>query len=495
LGLVKSSADSLLAVINDILDFSKMEAGKLDIDEVEFNLQRCLGEALKTLAVRAHEKGLELALRVEPGVPDLVGDPTRLRQIVFNLVGNAIKFTEQGEIVVRVGVESNAGDSLSLHFTVADTGIGIPAEKRQVIFEAFTQADSATSRRYGGTGLGLSISSRLVTLMGGRIWVESEVGRGSTFHFTLKFPRAKAPQASPLSTDLAAVQDLSVLVVDDNATNCLILEELLSHWGMKPALANSGKEAIALLEQAGQAGKAIPLILVDSHMPEMDGFTFAARVKHDQRFQGAIVMMLTSGGQRGEASRWRALRIAAFLVKPILEAELLAAIGTALGHGAEAAEQPSALVTPPSPGESLRPLRILLAEDNPVNQVVAVRLLQKLGHNVTLVPNGREALTKLAAENFDLALMDVQMPEMDGFEATRALRAKEAATGQHIPIIAMTAHAMKGDRERCLKAGMDGYVAKPIRLAELSQVIEQLVRQADSPPPAPQDECTDWQPV
>jgi CheY-like chemotaxis protein len=327
------------------------------------------------------------------------------------------------------------------------------------------------------------------------MWVESEVGQGSAFHFILKLPRAKRPRASPGGVDSGALRDVPVLVVDDNTTNRLILDEQLRHWGMKPTLANSGKAGIALLEQAAQAGNAIPLILLDCHMPEMDGFACAERVKGDPRFQGAIIMMVTSGSQRGDASRCRALRIAAFLVKPIVEAELLAAISTALGQGAEAAEQPSALVTPHSLREGPRCLRLLLAEDNPVNQVVAVRLLQKSGHNVTLVSNGREALRRLETEDFDLVLMDVQMPEMDGFDTARAIRAKEEATGQHVPIIAMTAHAMKGDRERCLQAGMDGYVAKPIRLAELSQAIAQLVRHADSPPaapPAPRDECIDW---
>jgi two-component system sensor histidine kinase/response regulator len=496
LSLVKSSAESLLTVINDILDFSKIEAGKLDIDQVEFSLRGCLGEALKTLALRGHEKDLELALRVQPEVADsLVGDPTRLKQILFNLVGNAIKFTDQGEILVRVGVESSGDDSVILHLEVADTGIGIPPEKRQVIFEAFAQADNATGRRCGGTGLGLTISSRLVAMMGGRMWVESEVNRGSTFHFTLKSSLAKEPRTSSITLEPAVLRNLPALVVDDNATNRLILDELLSHWGMKPTLAESGQRGIALLDQASKAGIAFPLILLDCHMPDMDGFTFAERVKSDPRFQGAIIMMLTSGGQRGDASRCRELRIAAYLVKPIQEAELLAAILTALGHQAASPDQQPALVTRHSLREDRRHMRILLAEDNPVNQMVAVRLLHKLGHTVTVVSNGREALTTLGKQDFDLILMDVQMPEMDGIETTRVIRETEAGTGKHIPIIAMTAHAMKGDRERCLVAGMDRYVAKPIRPTELFEAIDRLGRTA-APAPAPStalDDCIDWQ--
>ena len=493
LRLVKSSAESLLTILNDILDFSKIEAGKLDIDQAEFSLRGCLGEALKTLALRAHEKGLELALRVQPEVADnLVGDPTRLRQILFNLVGNAIKFTDRGEILVRVGVESSGDDYVILHFAVTDSGLGIPPEKRQVIFEAFAQADSATGRLYGGTGLGLTISSRLVAMMGGRMWVESEVNRGSTFHFTLKSSLGKERSTSSIALDPAVLRNLPALVVDDNATNRLILNELLSHWGMKPTLAESGERGIALLEQASTAGIAFPLILLDCHMPDMDGFAFAERVKSDPRFQGAIIMMLTSGGLRGDASRCRSLRIAAYLVKPIQEAELLAAILTALGHGVESPDQRPALVTRHSLREDRRHLRILLAEDNAVNQMVAARLLQKFGHTVAVVSNGREALTTLGKQDFDLILMDVQMPEMDGIETTRVIREMEAGTAKHIPIIAMTAHAMKGDRERCLAAGMDGYVAKPIRPTELFEAIDRLARPAAPAPSAPLDDCIDW---
>jgi signal transduction histidine kinase/CheY-like chemotaxis protein len=497
LGLVKSSAESLLTVINDILDVSKIEAGKLDIDQAEFNLRDCLGETLKTLALRAHQKDLELALRVQPEVPDnLLGDPTRLRQILFNLVGNSIKFTERGEVSVQVSVESSIAAVVTLHFAVADTGIGIPPEKRRVIFEAFAQADNSTSRRYGGTGLGLTISSRLVAMMGGRMWVESDEGQGSIFHFTMKLLRGKQAAVGAMPNP-AVLQGVATLVVDDNSTNRLMLEELLSHWGMKPTLAENGKRGIATLEQTDAAGAAYPLILLDSHMPDMDGFSFAKRVKSDPRFKGAIIMMLTSGGQRGDALRCRDLRISAYLVKPLQQAELLEAILTVLGHKPETPGQQPTLVTRHSLHEDRRHLRILLAEDNPVNQMVALRLLEKTGHTVAAVANGRDAVLMVEEQEFGLVLMDVQMPEMDGFEATRVIREKEAGTPKHIPIIAMTAHAMKGDRERCLAVGMDGYIAKPIRPTQLLAEIERFRRRPEptpqNPPITPGVDCIDWQ--
>jgi two-component system sensor histidine kinase/response regulator len=499
LGLVKSSAESLLTVINDILDVSKIEAGKLDVDNAEFSLLDCLGEAVKTLALRAHEKDLELALRVSPEVPDkLIGDPTRLRQIVINLVGNSIKFTEAGEVSVRVTVDSSDADGVALHFAVADTGIGIPPEKRKVIFEAFAQADNSTSRQYGGTGLGLTISSRLVSIMGGRMWVESEVGKGSTFHFTLKLSRGEPAAAARSLLKPAVLRGVAVLVVDDNSTNRQMLNELLGHWGMRPTLAASGGQGFEILEQTHAAGWAIPLILLDSRMPEMDGFAFAKRVKDDARFKTSIIMMLTSAGQRGDAARCRDLRISAYLVKPIQQVELLDAILSVLGRKPASPEQPPPLVTRHSLREDRRKLRILLAEDNLVNQMVAVRLLEKMGHTVKVVSNGREATLLLEKEPFALVLMDVQMPEMDGFEATRVIRGKEALTHQHLPILAMTAHAMKGDRERCLAAGMDGYIAKPISPAHLFAEVDRFSRLAvprpqKPSPPADTQDCIDWQ--
>ena len=498
LSLVKSSAESLLTIINDILDVSKIEAGKLDIEQAEFSLRGCLGEALKALALRAHEKGLELTLRVHPDVPDiLLSDPSRLRQVVFNLVGNSIKFTDQGEVSVKVSVEPSGAAGATLHFAVADTGIGIPREKRRVIFEAFGQADNSTSRRYGGTGLGLTISSRLVAMMGGQMWVESEVGQGSTFHFTLKLVRGNRSAGADAILKPAVLQGVAALVVDDNSTNRQMLNEILHHWGLKPTLAESGKHGIEILEQTSAASTAFPLILLDSLMPDMDGFTFAKRIKSDPRFQGAIIMMLTSGGQRGDASRCRDLRISAYLVKPLQQTELLEAILTVLGHKPESPDGRPALVTRHSLREERQHVRILLAEDNPVNQMVAVRLLEKMGHTVMVVANGRDAVLMSAQQEFGLVLMDVQMPEMDGLEATHAIRQREATTHKHIPILAMTAHAMKGDRERCLAAGMDGYIAKPVSPAELLAEIERFTRHAEaapqkSPPPTG-DDCIDWQ--
>jgi len=498
LGLVKSSAESLLTVINDILDVSKIEAGKLDIDEAEFSLRDCLGEAMKTLALRAHEKELELTLRIQPEVPDnLLGDPTRLRQILFNLVGNSIKFTDKGEVSVQVSADSRDADKTTLHFEVADTGIGIPPDKREVIFEAFAQADNSTSRRYGGTGLGLTISSRLVGMMGGRMWVESEVGQGSTFHFTLNIQRGKQAATTRTMLTPTVLHDVPALVVDDNSTNRKMLDELLSHWGMKTTLAENGNRGMEILERTNASGTPFPLILLDRYMPDMDGFAFARQVKTNPRFKGSIIMMLTSGGQRGDALRCRDLQISAYLVKPIQQAELLEAILMVLGQKVESPDHRPPLVTRHSLREERRQLRILLAEDNSVNQMVAVRLLQKMGHTVTVVANGRDAVVSLKDQEFDLVLMDVQMPEMDGIEATHVIRKQEAVTQKHIPIIAMTAHAMKGDRERCLEAGMDGYIAKPIRPAELFAGIKPFTRRpppilADPAPPT-EDDCIDWQ--
>ena len=498
LGLARSSAESLLTIINDILDVSKIEAGKLDIEKVEFSLRDCLGEVVKNLAVRAQEKGLELILRVHPEVPDnVLGDPGRLRQIVFNLVGNALKFTQQGEISVQVRVEASDEEGITLHFAVEDTGIGIPLEKRSVIFEAFAQADHSTSRCYGGTGLGLSISSRLVEMMGGKIWVDSQVGEGSIFHFTLKLAERNNTLATRSSATPATLQGVSVLVVDDNSTNRHMLNELLRHRGMKPALAENGQHGLKILEEASDAGKAFRLILLDYQMPDMDGFAFARHVRSDPRLNGAIIMMLTSGGQRGDAARCRDLCIAAYLVKPIRQRELMEAILTVLGQNPEPAGHQPLPVTCHSLREDRQHLCILLAEDNPVNQIVAVRLLEKMGHTVKVVGNGLDAVQLSSDEEFDLILMDVQMPEMDGLEATRTIRERELATRKHLPILAMTAHAMKGDRERCMEAGMDGYIAKPITPAVLTAEIKGFAQRRapdPSPPTVPSSEgCIDWQ--
>ena len=472
LSLVKSSAEALLALINDILDFSKIEAGKFELDPISFHLRDSLDDTMKTLALRAHQKGLELACQVAADVPDaLIGDPSRLRQIVINLVGNAIKFTEQGEVVLQVSVEEQTNDDLILHFAISDTGIGIPAEKQAVIFEAFSQADNSTTRRYGGTGLGLTISARLVALMKGQVWVKSAPGLGSTFHFTTRL--AKQTDAPIVSTAPLAVNwhHLPVLIVDDNATNRRILEEVLSNWQMKPVAVAGGPEALHVLQEAKAAGRPFALVLLDAHMPEMDGFTLAEAIKQQAGMTGETIMMLSSGGQHGDAARCRELGLSAYLTKPVKQSELLNAILTVLD--ATQNNQPhSQFVTRHSLRENRAHYRILLAEDNPVNQRLAIRLLEKEGHIIVVASDGNAALAAYTREPFDVILMDVQMPELNGYEVTAAIRAREQETGAHIPIIAMTAHAMKGDRERCLAAGMDGYLSKPIKARDLIETVE-----------------------
>ncbi len=497
LHMVKASADALLNVINDILDFSKIEAGRLDLDQAPFELRDSLGDTMKTLALRAHKKGLELAYHVPPEVPDhLVGDPGRLRQIVVNLVGNAIKFTEKGEVVVTVAAveergarseergakaaeEANAPldlrssilaprSSVCLHFAVRDTGIGIPPEKQAAVFAPFVQADGSTTRKYGGTGLGLAISSRLAALMGGRVWVESEPGVGSTFHFTACFGIAEGPVGPAHRAE--DLDGLPVLVVDDNATNRRILEEMLHNWRMRPTVVASGPAALAELERAWAAQEPYPLLLLDALMPEMDGYTLAALVKQHPCLGDTTMLMLSSA--EGSAARARELSIAACLMKPIKQSELFDAIRGALGAARRPEETPMDEGTPALPR---RRLRVLLAEDNAVNQKLMVRLLEKWGHLVSVAANGKEALAAVEQGHFDLVLMDVQMPEVGGFEATAAIRAREKEAGGHLPVVAMTAHAMKGDRERCLAAGMDDYLAKPIQAHELAAVIERAV--------------------
>ena len=474
LEMVRSSADSLLTVINDILDFSKIEAGRLELEPIPFPLRDSLADTVRTLGMRAEQKGLELACDVPAHVPDdLVGDPGRLRQVVVNLVGNAIKFTEQGEVVVRVEPAEAGGESddVTLHFSVTDTGIGIPQEQQQAIFEAFTQADASTTRRYGGTGLGLAISAQLVRLMGGRIWVESEPERGSTFHFTARFGQQPAVAGRPDRTRLAALQNLRVLVVDDNATNRRILLEMLKNWRMRPAAVENGPAALEALRRARERRRPFDLVLLDAMMPDMDGFQLAAAVQQEPELVGATLMMLSSAGSQGDAARCRELGVSHYLTKPVKQSDLLDVIMTTVGAAAEAPEPEEAR---PSLTPTVRPLRVLLAEDTPVNQVLAVRMLEKWGHSVAVVATGRQALQAVEQERFDLVLMDLQMPEMSGLEATAAIREREQATGAHLPIVAMTAHAMKGDRERCLAGGMDGYVAKPVHPADLYDAIEAL---------------------
>ncbi len=471
LTMAKTSAYSLLDLINDILDFSKIEAGKLEIDAIDFNLRDNLGDTMKSLSLRAHQKGLELAWEVQPDVPDeLIGDPGRLRQIIINLAGNAIKFTSTGEVIAYVKMESKTAGYVELRFTVADTGIGIPAEKQAAIFEAFTQADGSTTRKYGGTGLGLSISTRLVERMGGRIWVESKPGEGSRFHFTVRLAVQKSSSAKTPPVELGRLAGLRVLVVDDNETNRVILVKLLANWGMEPFAADGGESALLALKPAGGEAKRFSLILLDAQMPMMDGFTLAEQMKQVPGACDATVLMLSSAGLRGDAERCRQIGIAAYLTKPFKQSELLAAILTALGTASQS-EVPPKLITRHSLREGAVKLRILLAEDNSVNQLLAVRLLEKRGHTVRVAAHGKEALDCLAQGGYDVVLMDVQMPVMGGFEATAAIREKEKLTGEHIPIVDMTANAMKGDEEQCIAHGMDAYVSKPLNVAALFEAI------------------------
>jgi PAS domain S-box-containing protein len=478
--LVKLSADSLLTIINDILDFSKIEAGRLEIESIEFNLRDCIALSIKALALRAHQKGLELTCDIRPEVPERVlGDPSRLRQIIINLIGNAIKFTESGEVGLRATVDSRTPAELQLHFIVLDTGVGIAPEKQKLIFEAFSQADGSTARKFGGTGLGLTISSRLVELMGGSIWVESNLGRGSEFHFTARLGAGKEGVETLAVASPAYLAGLGALVVDDNATNGRILVEMLRRFGMNPTLADSAVVALRCLKLA-QSSFAV--ILTDMNMPEMDGFALVEQLRQSPEIFGdAKVIMLTSAGQRGDAARSRELGVAAYLTKPASQAELFEVLSRVLNTSASQPEA-DALITRQSVRNPKKKLRVLLAEDNAVNQKLAARLLEKQGHQVTVTANGREALAALDRERFDVVLMDVQMPEMDGFEATAAIRIREQNTGAHLPIIAMTAHAMQGDRQRCLAAGMDDYISKPINSRELTGILEQFSPAAQGEP-------------
>ena len=464
-----ASAESLLEIINDILDFSKIEAGKLDLDAAEFRLSEGLSDALAALAMRAHSQGIELGVEIDPEVPEaLVGDLGRLRQVMVNLVGNAIKFTPEGEVVLRVETESESDDSTVLHFAIRDTGIGIPASKQAIIFDAFSQADASTTRQFGGTGLGLSISSRLVTMMGGRIWVESEPGKGSTFHFTARVGKSASPRDAVVLNAPASLNGMKVLVVDDNATNRRILETMLTRWGMRPTVASSGAEALNLLNATAAAEIEFDLLLVDAVMPEMDGFRLVERIRETCPGDDMLIMMLSSAGQKEAVARCRDLGVSLYLTKPVRQSQLLRSITNALSVPVALAD-----VTIPrleSVESATRPLRILLAEDNAVNQRVASSLLEKKGHVVVCASNGREALASFD-ESFDLVLMDVQMPEIGGFDATAEIRRREEATGRHVPIIALTARAMKGDREECLAAGMDGYLSKPVRPTQLYDAV------------------------
>ena len=478
---LKDSAESLLDLINDILDFSKIEAGKLELSPAEFDPRETLGDTLRTLGIRAHQKGLELAWHMAADVPArLVGDAARLRQVIVNLVGNAIKFTESGEVVVEVEKWSAGEDEVTLGFLVADTGIGIPPDKQQLIFEAFAQADGSTTRQYGGTGLGLSISAQLVDMMGGSLTVESAPGRGSRFRFTARF---RLPGTRLAARRPAKLRNLRVLVVDDNATNRRILHEMLTHWRMRPTSVTGGRAALEELERAVRVGRPYPLVLLDAQMPEMDGFMLAEKIRRRPRLVGASIMMLTSGPRPGDRTRCLALGVSAYLTKPIKQSDLLDTIMGVLAGGSAGDPKPAPRAGRARGGPRLR---VLVAEDNAVNQQVVVGMLGRAGHRAAVAGNGREALALLERERFDLILMDVQMPELDGFETTAAIREKEKRTGGHVPIVAVTAHAMKGDAERCLAAGMDAYLTKPLAARELAAVIASLGR-TGSPSVMPAD--------
>jgi len=470
LGMVKTSAESLLMILNDILDLSKMDAGKMELDPIEFHLRDCLDEAIKCLALTAGEKRIELTCRVPPDLPDtFIGDPVRLRQIIVNLIGNALKFTERGEVKLEVTLEEERADDVLLRWSVADTGIGIAREKQQTVFDTFTQADGSISRRFGGTGLGLAISSRLVKLMGGRIWLESELGKGSTFHFTARLGRWLPAENDMRPVNIAGSR---VLVVDDNATNRRILEEVLRHWGMVPQTACDGLEALLFARRAAESGKRFSLALVDVLMPGMSGYELTERLRSVCREAPLPVVLLSSAGEQLGETRRRELGVTRCLVKPVKQSSLLETIEYVLGRAHSAAP---GRASSEAPDLDPFPLRILVVEDNLVNQKLAVKFLERRGHTVSVAENGRLAVQAFNREPYDIILMDVQMPEMNGFEATTAIREQERAGGGHIPIVALTASAMKGDSERCLRAGMDAYLAKPIRPGELYGVID-LVR-------------------
>jgi PAS domain S-box-containing protein len=471
---ILDAGESLLSLLNDILDFSKIEAGKVELDPQPFDFRERIEATMKSLAVRAHRQRIELVCCIEPEVPEIiVADLGRLRQVLVNLVGNAIKFTSEGEVALHVAVAQRSADGVTLEFQVRDTGIGIPDEKLGKIFEEFEQVDKSTTRQYGGTGLGLTIASRLVTLMGGQLAVHSELGRGSTFSFTATFGFPSEP-APARATERAPLQGVPVLVVDDNATNRRIFERMLTNWGLRPTVVASGPEAIDEWRQTRDAGRAYPLLISDVHMPVMDGFMLAGLLKEDLTQCGTKLLILSSGSYPEDGARCRELGVSAYLTKPVRQSELLDALllllgGAGLAGPSEKGERPQTEHVAPA-----QRLRVLLAEDSPTNQKLVISLLERWGHQVTVAKDGREAVAACAIGGFDLVLMDVEMPHLDGYQATAAIRAEESCRGQHVPIIAMTAHAMQGDRERCLNAGMDGYLPKPIRKQQLQEILQQF---------------------
>jgi signal transduction histidine kinase/DNA-binding response OmpR family regulator len=481
LNMVKSSADSLLGIVNDVLDLSKIEARRLEVEETEMDLRGVIEQAAETMALRAHRKGLELVCHIPPGVPTaLIGDPGRLQQVLINLLSNAVKFTQQGQVVIKVEAEAERAEMVSLHFAIRDTGIGVAEDKREIIFEAFRQADGSTTRRYGGTGLGLTISRELVGLMGGRIWVESHLGNGSIFHFTVTLKKQLPAATESEATDL---KGLRALVVDDNATQRLVLCEMLSRWGLALGEAVTGEAALQEMEHSRAADRPFHIVLLDRLMPGMDGFATAERMQADRLFGEGVVMMLPSDNLRDDLARCRKLSRVVPLVKPIKQSDLLEAVAKAVGLAPRGGQEPEQFAPTTIHGSRLR---ILLAEDNLASQLIGQKALEKIGHSVHVASNGKQVLQMLDGDRFDLIVMNVEMPEMDGLEATRIIREREAHTGQHIPILAITSYATKEDHDRCLAAGMDGYLPKPFSPERLSSAIEHFmlpmpVSDAESP--------------
>jgi two-component system sensor histidine kinase/response regulator len=475
---VKASAESLMSIINDILDFSKIEAKKIEFENINFNLRDTIHGMVSSVALLAEKKGLELAYHISGDVPDRVmGDPGRLRQILTNLLSNSIKFTREGEVVVTVQPQSIAADGMWLHFVVKDSGIGIPKDKLDLIFDPFAQVDSSTTRIYGGTGLGLSIVSQLIQLMGGKIWAESEVGAGSQFHFIVPLGLQQGAEEEVVPIQFEDIKGTSVLAVDDNETNRRILHEMLTNWHLRPTVVENAATALKVLREARDKGQTFQLILIDANMPEMDGYALAEEIKKHPELGNSFIMMLSSAGFRGEAARCRKLGLSAYLTKPIKQSYLLDAIMLALGTGVHrtGAGGRTPLITRHSLSKARQHFNVLLAEDNLINQKLAIRVLERREHKVRVANNGAEVLEWLEKEKFDLVLMDVQMPRMDGYQATAAIRRKEIGTETHLPIVAMTAHAMKGDREKCLEAGMDDYISKPLKPYDLLKKIEFVV--------------------
>ena len=487
---VRSSGEALLDVINDILDFSKVEADKMELEEIDFDLRTMLEEMSELLALRAHDKELEFIYRIDPGMHTyLRGDPGRLRQILLNLGGNAIKFTSRGDVTIDIRTESEFEDRLKARFEVRDTGIGISKDKIGLLFTAFQQADASTTRRFGGTGLGLAISKRLAGLMGGEIGVESVEGRGSTFWFTAVFGKPLLPQESREEAPRAEIRGARILAVDDNPTNRLVLAEQLTSWGARHTEVSGAKEALDRLRAARDEGDPFLVTLTDMNMPDIDGETLGKTIKADPDLRDTRLVMITSSGKRGDAKRLSALGFSAYLTKPVRQSQLHDCLATVLGAGDPAVKtRESGLITRHTINEARRQkIRILLAEDNLTNRQVALGILGKMGYRAVAVADGHEAIQALEKDFYDIVLMDVQMPVMDGFEATRAIRSGETKVpNPKIPIIAMTAHAMKGDRENCLEKGMDDYVSKPISPQALAEVLEKwLGRIQDQTPVVP----------